>query len=335
MMKKVFALILSVVMIFSFAGCGQTKETEACVHEYVSTVETVGDTSKVILTCKKCGEKAEAEVVLPEKTVTVEVPVEKEVVKEVVKEKEVIKEVEVPVYASVEDQLTAEEYETLEYYVNSYSKLDSIKEYVLENYYFGITDEELMEGVYDGLFDALNDPYSEYVPASQSSSYYDALSNSYSGIGVTMFVNSDGDAEIQAVTYDSPAREAGLKVGDVIYAVDGKNVRGIGLDVSTYVRGETGTSVTVTVNRGGTQKTFTMIRRHLDISTVAYQVIEGDTGYIGINNFNASTSSELAEALKDLETAGIKKFILEYIHTKEKAYEKNNYFYCNCGPCFY
>lgn len=310
-MKKVFALILSVVMIFSFAGCGQTKETEACVHEYVSTVETAGDTSKVILTCKKCGEKAEAEVVLPEKTVTVEVPVEKEVVKEVVKEKEVIKEVEVPVYASVEDQLTAEEYETLEYYVNSYSKLDSIKEYVLENYYFGITDEELMEGVYDGLFDALNDPYSEYVPASQSSSYYDALSNSYSGIGVTMFVNSDGDAEIQAVTYDSPAREAGLKVGDVIYAVDGKNVRGIGLDVSTYVRGETGTSVTVTVNRGGTLKTFTMIRRHLDISTVAYQVIEGDTGYIGINNFNASTSSELAEALKDLETAGIKKFVLD------------------------
>ena len=248
MMKKILALILSAVMIFSFAGCGEPKEeVAACTHEYVSTVETVGETSKVILTCKKCGEKVEAEVALPEKTVTVEVPVEKEVIKEVVKEKEVIKEVEVPVYASLEEQLAAQDYEMLTYYVSNYSKLDAIKDYILENYYFNVTDEELMEGVYDGLFAALNDPYSEYVPASESEAYYDTLSNSYSGIGVVMFVNDDGDAEVQEVTKDSPAKEAGIQVGDIIYAVDGKNVRGIGLDVATYIRGETGTSVTVTV----------------------------------------------------------------------------------------
>lgn len=309
-MKKILALILSVVMIFSFAGCGEPQQT-ACVHEYVSIVETEGEVSKVILTCKKCGEKAEAEVALPEKTITVEVPVEKEVIKEVVKEKEVIKEVEVPVYASLEEQLAAEDYDMLAYYVSTYSKLDSIKDYVLQNYYFDVTDEQLMEGVYDGLFTALNDPYSEYVPASESSSYYDAISNSYSGIGVTMFVNDDGDAEIQDVTKDSPAEAAGIQIGDVIYAVDGKNVRGIGLDVSTYVRGEIGTTVTVTVNRGGTTKTFTMTRKHLGISTVDYMVLDSGEGYIAVTNFNETTSEELAAAIRDFELKGIKKFVLD------------------------
>jgi len=310
-MKKIIAIVLSIVMIFSICACG-AKEA-ACNHEYTANVETKDGVSTVVLTCKNCGEIASANVNLPEIKVEVPVEVEKEVVKEVVKTvtKEVIKEVEVPVYSSLEEQMEAEDYDMLTYYITNYSKLNAIKEYILENYYIEVDDETLMQGVYDGLFDSLNDPYSEYVPASEAEEYYDTISNSYSGIGVSIVLDENGNGKIDAITIDSPAEKSGLKVGDVFVSVDGVSCEGLGLGVADYIRGEVGTTADIVVDRNGEQKEFAVTRQRIGITTVSHEVLETGEGYIYISGFDSVTNSELKAALSDLSSKGVKKFVLD------------------------
>ena len=305
-MKKVLSILLAIALLFSMAACGK----EECAHEFESSLS--GET--VTFSCKKCGQSYSVQVDIPEKIVEVEkevpVEVEKEVIKTVVKEVE--KKVEVPTYLSPEEKMMADDYALLNYYIDNYAKLDLLKGYVEDNYYIDVNSDELMEGAYEGLVDALGDPYSHYTRASKAEEFGDALSQSYSGIGVVITRGDDNNVYIDSITVNGPAEAAGLKAGDMIAAVDGKSFLGADIDeVATAIRGEVGTTVKVTVLRNSQTIDFNVTRKKVGMPTVDYTVLSGGEGYISISGFDSITCDEMKIALASLENQGVKKFVLD------------------------
>lgn len=305
-MKRVLSFVLAIAMIFSFAACSNKNAEPLCQHEWESTVE--GDT--VTFSCKLCNESISKTVKLPEKIVEKEVPVEKEVVKTVVKE--VVKEVEVPTYSSDAEKMNAQNYQLLQYYYDRYQKLDALKNYVMENYYTDVKEEDLLEGAYKGLVESLDDQFSVYNSAENSEEYEEALTQSYSGIGIMIRQEDDLCGYIDSVTPNSPAQRAGLKTGDKIVAVDGTSYIGTGIDpIALAIKGEVGTNVRVDVDRNGEILTFIITRQKVGMPTVSYEVLEGGEGYVQLTGFDSVTVEEMKAALKDLEEQGVKKFVLD------------------------
>ena len=85
--------------------------------------------------------------------------------------------------------LTNDEYEEYQYLVKTYGKLEDIKNFVDDYYYVDVDVDDLVEGAYYGLVDALNDPYSEYVSAEEYEDYIGSMLGEYSGVGMSFYGN--------------------------------------------------------------------------------------------------------------------------------------------------
>ncbi|NLX63341.1 MAG: S41 family peptidase [Clostridiaceae bacterium] len=189
------------------------------------------------------------------------------------------------------------------------SYLESMLDFMTEMYYEGLTDEEALTAVLKGMFSQLDD-YSTYYNKEETQIYLNSLNNSYEGIGAVLETHDDGIIIVD-IFEDSPAERSGLQVGDIIIAVDGRSV--VGMDATTaaaLIRGEAGTTVTLTIIRDGTEKDFSIVRESIINKTVNYR-IEGNVGYISIDSFDSGTSGEFDEAIGELNKAGIKKIILD------------------------
>ena len=129
------------------------------------------------------------------------------------------------------------------------------------------------------------------------------------------FLFEEDPEAVVKVFEGSPALEAGMLPGDVIYEVDGENVTGRELDlvVNENIRGEEGTQVTVTVLRGETAEEveLTMERRQVEVTTVESQMLDEKTGYIYVMQFEMVTGGQFKEAVDRLEDQGMEQLIVD------------------------
>ena len=208
--------------------------------------------------------------------------------------------------------LTQEEYEEYQYLQKTYSKMDFLKNYIVENYYKDVDEDALMTGAYKGLFEGLNDPYSAYLTESQFRQLMQDSAGEYSGIGVTITPDSNGYILILAVTEGAPASQAGIRPGDYILAVDGVEYSGEEYDIAaTHMRGKAGTDVVVTIYRDGRQFDVTLTRATIITETVFWKMLDDQTGYINVTSFDENTGDHFYKALTEIEKAGAKKFVLD------------------------
>lgn len=168
------------------------------------------------------------------------------------------------------------------------------------NFYQEIDPAKLISGITEGLVDSLDDQYSEYFTAEEWKEYTAQLNGIYAGIG--MLLGEDKDTKLVKgikVFEGSPAAKAGLKVGDLILAIDGESTEGLSVEeVATKVRGEAGTNVTLKVFRDREELEFTITRAQIKVPSVSGKLINNNkTLYIEISSFGESTSTELAELL--------------------------------------
>lgn len=138
----------------------------------------------------------------------------------------------------------------------------------------------------------------------------------YAGIGVTVISRADGYADVVSVTRDSPAEAAGIAVGDIIIGVNGKDFATIGYNAAIReVRGEIGTTVTLTVRRGEMKLEKVMTRVLLTDYSVTWRLLEeageDKVGYIHISGFREGTFTQFADAVEALEALGAEKFIFD------------------------
>lgn len=137
----------------------------------------------------------------------------------------------------------------------------------------------------------------------------------YGGIGVTVELLPDGYAKVIEVAHGSPAEAAGLKLGDILIAVEGEDFAQLGYDNAVNkIRGEEDTAVTVTVKRGEASLDFTMTRKKMTVRTVSYRVMtesEEKIGYVRVTKFDGTTFPQFVEAVEALENEGVESFVFD------------------------
>ena len=169
-----------------------------------------------------------------------------------------------------------------------------------------IDDEKLKE-----LVASIGDPYAQYFTAEEYKEFERTYAGDYVGIGIAV-TDEDGKIVIKTIMDDGPAAEAGLEPEDVIVSVDGVNPKD-STEAVNMITGENGTSVTVTVDRGGEELDFTMNRAKIDHDTVTYEPLEENPkiGYIEITSFINGTAKDFKLAVRDLKNQGCEKFIID------------------------
>jgi carboxyl-terminal processing protease len=195
------------------------------------------------------------------------------------------------------------------------TKLNDVINYVNKNYVDPESKDALKEKAITGMLQSL-DPHSVYIPASEFHEATDPLLGSFEGIGVQFRIENDSITVIIPVS-GGPSEKVGIRAGDRIVTIDGKKVAGTKItntDVLHKLKGKKGTTVKVGIYRRGVHgiTDFTIVRDviptySLDIAYMATPVI----GYIRLSNFSAKTHEEMHSALKNLNSLGMKKLILD------------------------
>lgn len=209
--------------------------------------------------------------------------------------------------------ISEREYKDLTELAATYRKAEELRGYIRENYYIDVDDETLMNGIYDGLFESLGDPYSMYMTESEYQDELVSLTGDYSGIGVTVAADADADMVIViAPTPGTPAEAAGIKTGDHIRTVDGVEYNASQLDTcAAAIRGEEGTDVVLGIIRDGESFDLTVTRTRIALKSVSSELRSDGLGYIQIRSFISSTGSDFIAALQKLEAGGAKGVIID------------------------
>lgn len=195
-------------------------------------------------------------------------------------------------------------------------KLMLLKQKVDQDFYFEEDTDSMEEGIYAGMMAGLGDPYSCYYTAEQYEELMVDTQGVYCGIGAMISQNLETNVmTIIRVFEGSPAAEGGLLAGDMISKVDGRDVTQEELDivVNNYVKGEENTEVTLTVFRPSVNDylDITMTRKSVEVPTVEHQMLTDDIGYVLITQFEMVTAQQFKDAVKDLESQGMKKLMID------------------------
>jgi carboxyl-terminal processing protease len=190
-----------------------------------------------------------------------------------------------------------------------------------------LDDADLVEGAVEGMVEALPDPYSGYLPPEEYESALDDLSGEFSGIGAEVGMrNLDDPGNEDACTVitnvcavviiapldGSPAEAAGLRSGDVVLAVDGASTAGSTIsDLVFQVRGEAGTDVTLTVQRGDETLDITVTRAVITLREVDSRILEDGIGYLRLTTFTDRSPGLVRDALVSLLEQGASDIVFD------------------------
>ena len=202
----------------------------------------------------------------------------------------------VPVTASSFAAADTTNYQELE-------KFMSVYERVKANYVEPVNDHTLIKGAIDGMLAAL-DPHSSYVEASDFDQLKTTTDGNYGGLGLTVSIE-DGAVKVIAPTEDTPAYRAGIKSGDYITHINGELVYGLNLDEAVAkMRGDPGTSISLTIVRPGRDKPFdvSIKRERIELRPVKWEIKDG-IGYLNINTFSGNVADQTKAALVAIDKA--------------------------------
>ena len=173
---------------------------------------------------------------------------------------------------------------------------------------------ELMETGIKAMLAKL-DPYTRYFPESKMEDVRFMQTGEYGGIGASI-ESRDNRTVVVDLLDGEPADEAGIQLGDVLKSVNGKPIDDLTQEqIGDLIQGATGTTLQVTFTRPGTneQLTFDLERRKVKVPDVPYQgMLSETTGYLALNSFTKTASSEVRKALFHLtDSLGAQQVIID------------------------
>ncbi|MBK5245765.1 MAG: S41 family peptidase [Peptostreptococcaceae bacterium] len=190
--------------------------------------------------------------------------------------------------------------------------LENYIKFLKENFKDKVDYQLMIDGAFTGATDALGDKYTEYYKTEKdSSNFLENVTGEFSGIGVTL-EKDDLGAKIGYVFIGAPAAKAGIQSGDVVVKIEGTSVKGQSIEqISLKLKGLAGTKVLVTVKRGTQEYNFTITREIIKATSVYSKMLENNTGYIQITNFDKDTDSEFEIALREIISNGATSIIID------------------------
>jgi len=188
-------------------------------------------------------------------------------------------------------------------------------ENIVNNYYEDVDSKELIEAGINGMLEYLGDDYSVYMNQETTESFNEQVEGKYTGIGVEITLQEEGGVVITKVFDDSPAKKAGLEVGDVFVSVNGEDVSSSNaLEISNLIKNSETEEVTVVVNRDGNEKTFVLTLEEVDIESVETKIYEENgkkIGYIRLSIFASNSYDQFKAKLEALEDENIDSLIID------------------------
>ncbi len=192
--------------------------------------------------------------------------------------------------------------------------LDQVLNIVSNRFVDSVAAATLYEKAARGLVHELNDPYSVLLSPKELATFSAQTGGKYGGVGMEIG-EVQGFVTVQRVFPHTPAEQAGIIEGDRIIQIDTANTRGwTTAQVSDVLKGRPGTKVSVKFMRAGVNEAIpiTFTRANVRIPAVPYAImLEGNFGYIPLQQFNETATEELAEAVRRLTSEGAKGLILD------------------------
>ena len=174
------------------------------------------------------------------------------------------------------------------------------------------TDKELEYGMIKGFVESYKDPYTVFFPPQEAKSFTENVQGSFGGVGMNVGMK-EGNIVVISPLKDSPAAKAGIKAGDIITAVDGKNMLGESSDIAVnLIRGPIDTSVKITVLHPGAKAVtdIVIVRKTIKIPTIDTEKKDG-VFIIHLYNFSAESPALFGGALNDFLTSKMKYLIID------------------------
>ena len=194
-------------------------------------------------------------------------------------------------------------------------RVDEIYGLLQENFLYDINDEDLRDGMYQGLMNALGDPYSTYYNEEAFNSFEQSTTGKYYGIGVSVSQNiSTGIITLVKPFKGAPGYEAGVLPNDILYAVNGVEVTGMDLsEVVAMIKGDEGTTVQLTVVREGEEDYIVLDveRRQVEVPTVEIELLDNQIGYMSVSGFEGVTASQFYNGIAQLSSEGMKALVID------------------------
>jgi len=198
--------------------------------------------------------------------------------------------------------------------VNVGKKLAVLEETIGKYFWKDVAEETLEDGLYRGLLDSLDDPYSVYYTSEELIALQQQTEGIYYGIGAYIQDGDAGYVQISRVIKNTPAEESGLMQGDYIYKVNDEDMQGKDKTyVVSKIKGEEHTFVTVTVIRENAAEPIdiSVERRKIESPTVEYEMYDNGMAYIQITEFDLVTTGQFESAYNQAKAEGMKGLIID------------------------
>ena len=179
-----------------------------------------------------------------------------------------------------------------------------------------ISRDDIINGALKGMAEATGDPYTNFLVNDETAAIDETMTGSFGGIGAELRYENNR-VIISNTREGTPAQKIGLQENDIILKVDGEDMEGKSISyVVSKVRGEVGTDVTLTIQRGTQELEVKITRAKIAIETVKGTVDSTDAtiGHVQINSFAKNTAKEFEQAVTELREKGVKKFIFDVRH---------------------
>lgn len=199
-----------------------------------------------------------------------------------------------------------------DYNVEEFSEVYDL---INDSYYKKVDKKKLINGAINGMLESLGDPHTSYFNESQTENFNEIMNGSYEGIGAEISVDGNGNVIIVSVFKNSPANEVGLKFGDIIKEVNGKNVKGMNTtEVVTLIKDPSSKTATLKIQRDGKELELKLTKREIVIESVESKIYESANkkiGYVVINTFANNTYEQFKENIEELESKNIDGLIID------------------------
>lgn len=192
--------------------------------------------------------------------------------------------------------------------INKMIYLDKV---LSEKYYKDVDEQQLWDTAFKGLFAGTGDTYTKYYTKKEFKSYMEGYEGSYSGIGVQIMNNKKNQVVVDSVFQNTPAEQAGIKPGDIIISIGGKDSTNMDVsDASGLIRGDSGTKVKIVVLRKGKKLTFNITRKTIEQKRVSSKMI-GDVGYIAVTEFDENVGRDFEKSYRTLQKKNMKALVID------------------------
>lgn len=201
-----------------------------------------------------------------------------------------------------------------------FALLDEAWSYIDASYFGEQPPQNLVTyGAIRGALNELHDPYTIFVEPVVREQERDSLRGNYGGIGANLSRNDAGELILEPIP-GNPAEAAGIRRGDVLLAVDGREITPemTVAEIAQLVRGEKGTTVMLTVRHADSSEAveIAIVRGDILIPSVSYRLLDGapTVGYIQLSRFSGESGQEIEAAVTALQAAGATRLILDLRH---------------------